>query len=400
MPEDHAKLSPSAADRWFTCPGSVVLSQGMPERSSEFAEEGTLAHSVAESMIQCMDVPKGATEEMLKHLAVYVGNMDELADHPYAVMHTEKKVVVTDEVWGTADGIVWRPDQHTLYVRDLKYGAGVGVEVSDNLQLKIYALATLLTMKYPAKIVNVGIAQPRYPHPDGPIRSKDYDAVDLIDFHGDLLDAIKRVRAARANGDIYLKVRAENLSAAKEWEDKYLVPSEKGCRWCLAAPSCPKVKNKAQEMAKQVFAVATTGNGEVRSYDPEELARALDFLPILEGWIKNVREFAYREAEKGHAIPSYKLVEKRADRKFKPGITDELAKALGVEPKALFGPAPMLGVTEIQKLAPGKNDKERAKTLEPFVTKESSGHTLVHESDKREAVRVDARAAFAETIEG
>lgn len=359
-----------------------------------------MAHSVAEAMLRSQEIPNGATEEMLKHLEVYVGNMDELADHPDAVMHTEKQVIVTDEVWGTADGIVWRPDQHTLYVRDLKYGAGVGVEVSDNLQLKIYALATLLTMKYPAKIVNVGIVQPRYPHPDSPVRSKDYDSVDLIDFHGDLLDATKRVRAARANGDLYLKFRGKDPAAAKEWEDKYLTPSEKGCRWCLAAPSCPKVKNKAQEMAKQVFAAATTGNGDVRSYDPEELARALDFLPILEGWIKNVREFAYREAEKGHAIPSYKLVEKRADRKFKPGVTDDLAKALGVEPKALFGPAPMLGVTEIQKLAPGKNDKERAKILEPFVTKESSGHTLVHESDKREAVRIDARAAFAETIEG
>jgi len=63
---------------------------------------------------------------------------------------------------------------------------------------------------------------------------------------------------------------------------------------------------------------------------------------------------------------------------------------------SLFKPEEMLPVGEIQKLAPGKNDKERAALLEPFVVKESSGHALVHASDKREAIRVDAKAAFAE----
>jgi hypothetical protein len=118
-------------------------------------------------------------------------------------------------------------------------------------------------------------------------------------------------------------------------------------------------------------------------------------LPILEGWIKNVREYAYEEAEKGNAIPGYKLVPKQANRKLKPGVEAELAKALGVTPIELYKTPELLGVTDIQKLAPGKNDKERAAVLEPFVTKESSGHTLVHESDKREAIRVDAKAIFS-----
>ena len=360
----------------MTCPGSAVLSQGLPEKTSSFAEEGTKAHAVAESFLN--GDPILATDDMIQNVLVYVKDVEELAKHKSSLTYVETKVSVSEDVWGTADAIVWRPDQKTLYVRDLKYGAGVPVEVRGNLQLKIYALAALLTHRHAAKTINVGVCQPRLPHADGPTRSVDYDAVDLLEFHSDLMDAVAQVREAEKEGD------KRNLWA---WQETYLKPSEKGCRWCLAAPTCPKLKNKAQELAKTAFTAP--------AYNPKELAQALDFLPIMEGWIKNVREFAYSEAEQGNQIPGYKLVEKKANRKWKDGIAKELAEALGVLPMELYGPAPMLGVTEIQKLAPGKNDKERAAALAPFVTQDSSGHTLVHETDKRDAIRVDAKSAFA-----
>ena len=44
----HAKLSPSSAERWMTCPGSVALSEGYADRSSAVADEGTAAHELAE----------------------------------------------------------------------------------------------------------------------------------------------------------------------------------------------------------------------------------------------------------------------------------------------------------------------------------------------------------------
>lgn len=367
---DHAKLSPSSAERWMTCPGSVVLSQGMEEKSSEYADEGTLAHAVAESLLEGQDFAGQVLPEgMLGHVRVYADHVRELV-HEGTKLHVEVQVKVSDEVWGTADAIVWDPKLETLYVRDLKYGAGVPVEARGNLQLKIYATAALLTMRYPAKLVNVGIVQPRIDHPDGCVRSVDYDSVDLLDFWADLQDAIRDVELAQ--------------QAPPDHFEDFIIPSEKGCRWCLAAPKCPKLKAKAQEMAKKVFAPDLP-------YDPKELAEVLDFLPILEGWIKNTREFAYGEAEKGNAIPSYKLVAKQANRKWKPDAAADLECVLG---DAIWGERPMKTVTEVQKICPGKNDKERAAWLEPYVTKESSGHTLVHESDKRPAVRVDAKAAF------
>lgn len=356
----------------MTCPGSVVLCQGMPEKSSPFAEEGTQAHTLAESMLKCKDYE--APQEMIDHVRVYVSAVKDLVTTG-CKLHTEVQVKVTEQVWGTADAIVWDPSEKTLYVRDLKYGAGVGVEVTDNLQLKIYALAALLTMGYPAETINVGIIQPRFPHADGASRNKDYDSVDLLEFYGELTAAEARVNDAASVG-------------GKGWNDVYLTPSEKGCRWCLAAPKCPKLKTKAQTVAKKVFAADLP-------YDPKDLSDTLDFLPILEGWIKNVREFAYTEAEKGNAIPDYKLVPKVASRKWAPDIDlPGLAFALAVPKQELFKTPELKTVTELQKLARGKNDKERQAVLDPFVVKESSGHTLVHESDKRDAVRVDAKSAF------
>ena len=198
---------------------------------------------------------------------------------------------------------IW--DAKHLHIVDLKYGAGVAVEVIGNLQLKIYALATLLTFGYPATSVTATIVQPRCPHSDGPVRSVTYDVVDLVDFHADLIDAIKRVdNAASYSGQVSVR-----------WQDDYLAPSDKGCRWCLASPVCPALKTLAQNAAKTVFAKGLP-------YDPAELAATLDTLPLLEGWIKNVREFAYAEAERGRTE-----VAANVDRKA--GLMEDMTQQRG-----------------------------------------------------------------------
>lgn len=372
MPEEHAKLSPSAADRWMVCPGSQVLCEGLEERTSPYAEEGTLAHSVAEKWLRHEPLPKGCTTEMKEHVQVYVDHVESIWEKGEVRM-IEKVVHVNDHIWGTADAIVWIPETATLHVVDLKYGAGVAVEVNDNRQLKTYALAALLELKYPAKKVVATIVQPRLPHADGPIRSKEFDALDLMDFHADMLEASRKV-------DLAFTVRPLK-EMTDLWADTYLVPSEKGCKWCLAAPTCPKLKKTNQEVAKQVFAVNTP-------YDPKELARTLDALPLIEAWIKNVREFAYAEAEKGNDIPDYKLVEKRASRKWR----DEAAAAAYFKKKPEFFTTPeLISPTQAEKLI----DNSEKEAFEALVVKESSGHTLVHNSDKRPGVRIDAKTAFA-----
>lgn len=171
--------------------------------------------------------------------------------------------------------------------------------------------------------------------------------------------------------------------APEEFAKKYLKASEKACRWCLAAPKCPLLAQKAQVMAKKVF---TPG----LPYNPASLADTLDFLPLWEAYIKNVREFAYSEAEKGVEIPGHKLVEKVARRKWRN--EDEVAQSLMplIENDDLYE-RKLISPAAAEKLL---SKEERAKLAE-LVVKESSGHVLVPESDKRPAVKLDAASAFS-----
>lgn len=372
---EHAKRSPSAGSRWWECPGSEVLSAGIPGRSSPAADEGSVAHGIAEVRLKTGSWPAGADPEMVKHLQIYVENVEELFSGADARL-IEAKVEITDDCWGTADAIVWNSTTSTLYVRDLKYGIGVGVEVRGNLQLRIYALGALLTCGFPAKTVNIGIVQPRFPHSDGPVRSVDFSSVDLLEFHADLVDALTRIDEAQ---------ESRATLSRDLWNEKFLHASDKACRWCLAAPNCPLLKTKAQELAKVAFAP-----GEV--YDPRQLAHTLDMLPLLEGWIKNAREFAYAEAEAGRVPPGYKLVEKVARRKWRDeGLAaSKLIQGEWASPDQLYEQK-LISPAAVEKLV----GKANCYVLDDLTVKESSGHTLVHDSDKRSAIRVDAKAAFA-----
>ena len=45
MSEGHALLSPSAAERWLNCTLAPRLEATLPEKTSEYVMEGTLANS-------------------------------------------------------------------------------------------------------------------------------------------------------------------------------------------------------------------------------------------------------------------------------------------------------------------------------------------------------------------
>lgn len=372
----HAKIGFSTLDRVQACPGSVPLSEGMPNKSSEAAQDGTDQHTLGQLWLEnATNIPakflSDDWKERREAVALYVKHVrDLLVTDKASVLHVEQRVAITVIIWGTADAIVWLPTFGELHIIDYKGGAGVPVDVR-TLQLKGYLLAALLTFGYPAKKLVATIVQPRCPHPDGPIRSIEYTPDELLDFYADLQDLEDRVEAAtKANDKL-----------------PFLKPTEKGCRWCKASPICPAMKALANEKARQAF-----NPGERQTYDPAELAETLDSLPILEAWIKNVRQFAYDEAELGKSIPGYKLVEKMARRTWR-SETDAGALLLDMLGPEVFENSLKSPATIEKMLSKGDRD-----VLAELTVKESSGHALVHESDKRPAVKTDAKSAFSPNV--
>ena len=378
MTAAHSKIGASSADRWMTCPGSVRLSAGLHNTTSEFAAEGTAAHTLAE---QCytsgmqpetfigtkIDVDRFSievTQEMCDAVHVYLdaiksvcsGGGDARAEVRFHLSS------VHPDLFGTGDFVHFNPQTKTLTVLDYKHGAGKPVEVKNNSQLKYYALGALLELKVGAGKVVYGIIQPRCAHPDGPVRTETIDALDLLEFADDL------VKAAKATED----------------PNAPLVPGDH-CRWCPAAGTpCPALKDKANNAAKSAFK-------PVAGYDRVLLAAALADLDVLENYCKSVREFAYSEAERGEDLPGWKLVAKRATRKWLDALAARtwlLSKELS---KTDIETAPELKTpAQIEKVL----GKELSKELAPFVKSESSGHTLVSADDKRPAVKPEVAAVF------
>lgn len=217
----HARLSPSAAERWFVCPGSVRILDTMPEdRSSEFAAEGTVAHEVRELCLRYGFEPFDfigqtfsadgfsfvVTEEMADFLTPGIDRVRDLRGRLY-VEHRADLGRWLPKQFGTLDVGVARDD--AIFIDDLKYGQGVEVSPVDNKQLKIYALgfwdnvARHLTS---ATDFVISIDQPRA----GGIKVWETTLDELLAFGEELRAAGERT---------YLP-------------DAPFKASKKGCQWC------------------------------------------------------------------------------------------------------------------------------------------------------------------------
>jgi len=345
-------------ERWMNCPGSVKLSEGMPSQSSAYAEEGTMAHDIAAAIL-CGEVHKDAPQEMLDAVQVHVDFVMALSNQdPDSFLTVEERLDLSHlhpGLFGTADAIIYQPNLKTLHVVDYKHGQGIPVDVIDdgkpNVQLMYYGLGALEQTKAPCEFVSLHIVQPRCHHPDGPIRSVKFQAVDMIDFAADLVD---------------YAILTESPSAplkAGDW-----------CRFCPAAVKCPVVRDRALAISKQEFT-------PTQVYDPAKLSETLQWLDVVEAFIKNVRAFAYAEAERGRTPPGFKLVEKRANRKWvDESKVGELAKELGAD---IFDHS-LKTVAQAEKVLGKETFKEK---FSEFVVQESSGLTLVPDTDKRPAAQ-------------
>ena len=114
-------------------------------------------------------------------------------------------------------------------------------------------------------------------------------------------------------------------------------------------------------------------------------------------WVKAVQQYEHDRAMAGDVAEGFKLVAKRAIRRWKDGddAVDTLRIELGLDDDELYE-RKLLSPSKLERHFPGKNSKERQKAMEPLVVKESSGLNLVPIDDPRPAAKVDAAQEFGE----
>lgn len=375
--KEHSPIGASGMYRWEVCAGSVRLSKNLPDITSRYAAEGTVAHDLGNEVLTLGIWPvlgqKRSAEghdfvvdaEMIEGVQLYVETVySSLApgDQMFYEHHFDLSRI-HPRLGGTADAVTWKPDSKILIVDDFKYGAGVLVTPNDNHQQMYYGLGALLTLELPAREVWLRITQPRIDHPEGRVRVWKMPAIDLLEFWA------------------FLKERA----VATEDPNAPLVAG-KHCQFCKAIRVCPALAAHSVTVAKMEFAPAV-------AYEPEKLAEGLRMADALEHKIKAMREFAYQEALQGRSPPGWKLVAKRAHRKWKNEAEAEkfIKKEFTFHDWELFEPRELKSPAQMEKILP----KHRRDVLVALVDKKSSGSVLVEASDPRPPALLDAATEFS-----
>lgn len=364
----HAKFSPSAASRWMNCPASIAYTADMPDKTSEFAQEGTQAHELAEALllgkkpvqIGMIDYPDEMWDAAQQY-AEFVGSLP-------GELHVEERLDLThihNDFFGTGDALVYDEEAQHLYVCDFKYGKGVVVDVEENPQLMTYAVgATRRFHNRGVKTVTLAIIQPRAMGKS--VKTWQTTADAILAFEDKLRQAVE------------IALSENPPFKAGEW-----------CKFCKAAAICPALREHNLNIARQEF----EGTMKVTDMTPAQLAKVLDEAETIKLWLKRVEEYAHEQALAGNTPDGYKLVPKRAIRKWKDEtqVPSVLGMVFGLSNEDIYSEPKLKSPAMIEKAVGKKN----AAALEDLVVKDSSGMVLAKMEDERKAVKSSAQEDFA-----
>src|SRR5581483_811858 len=252
-------------------------------------------------------------EEMVEGVQLYLDHVRAFMNRGDCEIDVEQRLDMTHihpECFGTGDTVLYDINAEWLHVFDLKYGKGVAVDVKENPQLFTYGSGAVRRYhNRPLKGVTLHVIQPRCPHKDGPIRSYEADMLELLEFEDRLAEAAKATEAPDAP------------LHAGEW-----------CKFCPALPTCPKARERSMQAALAEFAPQ---DGAPILMNPaqltdEQLADVLHEADFLLTWVKAVQVYAHEQAVAGRVPPGFKLVPKRALRKWK-GEPQEIEDRLVID---------------------------------------------------------------------
>lgn len=383
---DHALLSASAAHKWLHCTPSARLEETLPESTSEYAEEGRLAHAIGELKLRKQFIePMGQraynsrlnklqknplfNEEMLSCTDQYRDYVSSIVHsfHSAPYIAVEKKLDYSGyapEGFGTGDCIIISGD--TIHVIDYKHGKGVPVSAEHNPQMMLYALGaySAYSILYAITTVKLAIVQPRIGEPS----EWELPLADLLAWG----ESIKPI-------------------AAKAFAGEGEFVSGEHCRFCRAKARC-RARSECNLALEEFHSMKPPliTNEEVGAI----LKRAQD----LAKWANALEEYALAECLNGNGIPGWKAVEGRGSRAYvDQDAAFKSVIASGINEVMLYERKP-LTVPNVEKLI-GKAKYKELLVDTGLVKTEPGKPTLAPETDKREAIkRSSAADDFKESL--
>lgn len=419
-PVSHAKLSPSGAHRWLRCSGSLLAESLVPNESSEYADEGSVAHEVAAMTLNSdhknaeaflgrtitlkdndgnplPDKVFEVTQDMCCYVQEYVDGVLDYARGGKLLVETRvdfSDILGIPDSYGTADCIVLKEKE--LHVHDLKYGYRP-VYAKDNEQLMLYALGALEMFDLADEIEQITLAI-HMPRKDG-VNDWSVTKADVYAF----AEKVKE-KAARAV-QLMKEGHASDDAFKVLLRDGVLVPGGKQCQWCNFAKEdrCPALRNEvistvtageytadellaADELEPgKMLAVIEEDTEEVHQTGGEYLSKCLTATDLVDLWVKSVRETAASRLENGEAVPGYKLVRgRKGPRKWvSETAAEEALKSMRFKQNEMYDFKVISPTTAESRL---KDSPRRWSRLKVFITQSDGSLSVAPEHDKRPAV--------------
>lgn len=419
----HAVLSPSSAKRWMTCPGSVILSEGIVDKSSEFADEGTAAHFLAAHCLRhnqnaalhlgakvllLKDVITGEHAEafeggvlipstgrilnsfkvdadMARHVQVYLDYVHDVMASTNGELFVEVEVPLMhitgeSDAKGTSDAVILAGDE--IIVIDLKYGMGVEVSAVENPQLLMYASGARKDFELAGDFsrIRMAISQPRIS-----TQPSEWDCPSYVldEFEGQVVDAASNVWRMK-EGDIPL----------------VCVPEGDACKWCKAKASCKELDKKVQaEIGADFDNLLTSAPPKIGRYeeDTSYLSKKMACISLIEDWCKAIRSEVEKLLLSGQAVEGYKLVQGRKGARSWANAeeAEAMLKSMRLKIEQMYDMKVISPTTAEKVLA--ESPKRWAK-VQPLITQSEGKPSVAPVTDKRPAITVTPVADDFEVV--
>ena len=362
----HAVLSASGSKRWLSCPPSARLERKFPDKAGEAAQEGTLAHALAEARIRHWlgEISENGLTlriDNIRHDALYSPEMGEYVSE-YVDLCIEKinaaqGVALVEERldfsrwvkngFGTGDMVII--GDGVLEIVDLKYGKGVPVSAEGNTQMQLYALGAIEQYGYIYDFdhVRMSIFQPR---------------------NGGLSTQLMSVDELLAWGESIKPI------AELAYEGKGEFKAGDHCRFCRAAAQCKALADYNLEIAKLEFRDADL-------LTDDEVSFVLERVDGLVRYAEKIKTFALAEALKGHKWPGFKIVAGRSNRRITDAVEAvKLLRGAGYADDVIYKPLELQTITDLEKTI---TKKKFGEILGSVVEKPPGKPTLVPADDER-----------------